>query len=113
MKLTKQESFMKLIYIILIALGTGVVGFLAGGGVGALGGGAVGAGFGSINGICMAVDAAGNKGILTQADIEKLGNELANAQPGIASTIKNTKLSIDSADKSCKQILQVMAKAAK
>lgn len=104
---------MKIIFTILLALGTGVVGFLAGGGFGLLGGGVAGASFGNINGICMAVDTAGNKGILTQAEIEQLGNEIAKANPEVAKVIKNTNLSIDSADKSCKQILQVMAKAAK
>lgn len=96
---------MKLIYTILIALGTGIVGFLAGSGFGLLGGGVAGASFGNINGICIAVDAAGNKGILTQADIERLGNEIAKTDPEVATVIKNTNLSIDSAEKSCKQIL--------
>ncbi|NJO78835.1 MAG: hypothetical protein HC827_10115 [Cyanobacteria bacterium RM1_2_2] len=71
---------MKLIYVALIAVGTGIVGFVTGGGLGLWGGtiagGFAGGAIGGATGACMTVDAATTLGILTPDQAEEIGVKL-------------------------------------
>lgn len=67
---------MELIYVVLISLGTGLVGFFLGAGLGLLVGGLGGASLGTADGMsmgmCMQISVATEAGILTQADTDAL-----------------------------------------
>jgi hypothetical protein len=106
---------MKLIYVTLIAVGTGITGFVAGGGLGLWGGATVGglAGglVGGATGACMTVDAATTLGIITPDQAEKIGIQLAQDLK-----VKGTKFdnfSVQGTTKSCNRMVQGIVQAGK
>jgi hypothetical protein len=106
---------MKLIYVALISVGTGIAGFVAGGGVGLWGGATagsfVGGLVGSTTGACMTVDAATTLKILTPAQAEKIGVKL-----GQDLSVKGTKLdnlNIQGSTESCARLVQGIEQAGK
>lgn len=103
---------MRIIFTILLALGTGTIGFLAGGGLGLLGGGFAGTTVGTATGICIAIDAAAKKGILTVAQAEQLGTNIGKAKPELANVVKNTNISLDDSSQACKQLLKAVGQTA-
>jgi hypothetical protein len=104
---------MKTIYVVLIALGTGLVGFLTGGGLGLFGGGAAGAVAGAVGGMCVTVDTAVAQKLLTEAEVEQLGTRMgknfrakAKQNPNIEiTTTDSDKLKLDPASTLCERFL--------
>jgi hypothetical protein len=106
---------MKLIYVTLIALGTGAAGFVAGGGIGLWGGATVGGlagGFvGSTTGACMTVDAATTLGVLTPDQAEKIGVKLGQDLKVKGTKIDN--LSVQGTTESCNRLIRGIVQAGK
>jgi hypothetical protein len=107
---------MKVIYVILIAAGTGIVGFIAGGGLGWLtgivAGTAAGNFTGGVAGACMAVDIAAQLQMLTPQQAEKIGVEMAkqNVQYG---QLPSNYPTAEGSSESCKRLIQGMTQAQK
>jgi hypothetical protein len=101
---------MKPIYVFLIALGTGILGFLAGGGLGLFGGGVAGAIAGAAGGMCVLVDTAVAEKVLTEAEVEKLGSQIGQkfrqkqGNPEITET-NSSQLTITSSSPICEKFL--------
>ncbi|MGF1499639.1 MAG: hypothetical protein ACFB8W_22870 [Elainellaceae cyanobacterium] len=76
---------MRPIYTALIALGTGMVGFLAGGGLGlvqgGLGGTVVGVALGTASGMCTPIEAALEEQILIPAQVEEIAAKVGQNLP--------------------------------
>lgn len=106
---------MKLIYVALIALGTGITGFVAGSGLGLWGGatagGLAGGVIGSATGACMTVDAATTLGILTPDQSEKIGAKMGQDLKVKGAKIDN--LSFEGTTPSCKRLIQGVIQAGK
>ncbi|NJK49222.1 hypothetical protein HC931_14520 [Candidatus Gracilibacteria bacterium] len=106
---------MKPIYVILIAVGTGIAGFITGGGIGlwggAVGGGLAGGFIGSATGACMAVDTATTIGVLTPDQAEKVGIKIG--QDFKAKGMKLDSLSVAGTTPSCDRMIQGIVKAGK
>lgn len=104
---------MKPIYIFLIAFGTGLLGFLTGGGLGLFGGGAAGTVAGAVGGMCATIDTAVAEKLLSETQVEKLGmrmgeNFRAKAQqnPNVEITVTdNEKLRIEPSSTICERFL--------
>ena len=64
---------MKPVYVTLVALSTGIFGFITGGGLGLLGGSFGGNIVGSIAGSCIVLDTATEMGTLTPEQAQKIG----------------------------------------
>lgn len=106
---------MKLIYVALIAVGTGIAGFTAGGGLGLWGGATAGSlaggAIGGATGACMTVDAATTLKLLTPDQAEKIG-----VKTGQDLGTKGTKLdnlSIQGSTESCNRLVQGIVQARK
>jgi hypothetical protein len=106
---------MKPIYVTLIAVGTGIAGFVGGTSLG-LWGGAVSGGFvgglvGSATGACMTVDAATAINILTPDQAEKIGVKLG--QDLKANGTKLEGLNIQGTTASCARLIRGIDQAGK
>jgi hypothetical protein len=101
--------------VVLIAVGTGIAGFVTGGGLGlwggAIAGGFAGGAIGSGSGACMTVDAATTLGILTPDQAEKIGVKI-----GQDLKVKDTKIgdfSVQGTTPSCNRLVQGISQAGK
>lgn len=107
---------MKRIYIALIAVGTGITGFAAGGGLGLWGGatagGVAGGVIGGATGACMTIDAATELKIITPDQAEKIGVKLGK-NLGTKSTEYAGNISVEGTTASCNRLIQGIAKAGK
>lgn len=107
---------MKPIYVVLIALGTGILGFLAGGGLGLLEGGAAGTVFGGVAGMCLTVDTAVNQKLMTEAEVEKLAGQIGQkfrqkqAEPKVTPTNSN-QLTLESSSPICNKFLNTIKRS--
>lgn len=101
---------MKPIYVFLIALGTGILGFLAGGGFGLVGSGVAGSVLGYVTGMCSVVDTAVSQGIITQTKAEQLGTTIGERihqkNPDLkVTTNQDQNLTINSSSPVCNKFL--------
>lgn len=100
---------MKPIYVFLIALGTGILGFLSGGGLGLVGGSVAGA----VGGMCVTIDTAVAEKLLTEAEVEKLGMRIgenfrtqAQQNPNVKITVTDSnELTVDPSSTTCDRFL--------
>ena len=104
---------MKPIYVILISLGTGIIGFIAGGGLGFAGGATTGGFVGGAGGMCLVIDTATKQGMLTPAQAEKLGTEIGKniKLDGEAKLVKE--FSVEGSTESCKRLFKGIAEVEK
>ncbi|MGL5082532.1 MAG: hypothetical protein ACRC8A_13685 [Microcoleaceae cyanobacterium] len=110
-----ERSLMKLIYVFLIALSTGILGFLLGGSLGLLGGGSAGTVIGAAGGMCATIDVALAQGLITETEAEQLGNKIGQSfrqrNPNLQITMSNSnELTVKSSSPTCEKFLAQVRK---
>jgi hypothetical protein len=103
---------------VLTALVAGFVGFVVGGGTGLvtgfLGGAVTGAFSGAKSGMCLVVDTAIQKGILTPAQAESIGTDIVKKSKADDITKIQGQLNTSPEDsEACKKMIAAIAKASK
>lgn len=104
---------MKPVFVILIALGTGTAGFVAGGGLGLLGGASAGGQIGSVAGMCLVADTATKQGTMTPDQAEKIGIDIGTTLKAQSKGKSSANLSVEGTTESCKRLVQGISQAGK